>query len=55
MNHNLRIDTGEGLIGGMDRKKQKTVSRVWRKVSTQSSSQQGEVSEIDLKPSFNHD
>lgn len=44
------------LSGGMDRGKQKTVSHRRGKVSTQSSKQQGEVSEIDLmKSSFNHD
>lgn len=42
LHHSLRIHIGEGLVGSMDPKNRKKVSHVWRKVSTESSSQQGD-------------
>lgn len=45
---------GEGWLGSMGPKKQKKVSHVWRKVSTQSSGQQGQVSSMSLSFFMDH-
>lgn len=48
-NYNLKIDIREALLDSMDRKKQKKVSCVWRKVSTLSNShKEYEVKDVNM-------
>ncbi|KAL3528722.1 hypothetical protein ACH5RR_008044 [Cinchona calisaya] len=49
VNHNWRVDAGEVVGREMNRKKRNKVSRVWRQVSTQSSTSQAfEVNDVKI-------